>query len=74
MLTAWNEPETLCPRLESDSVSELVRVQVLMPPPEAERFKAYCRDRGHKKSTLIARLIREHLDREGVEKPLRKIG
>jgi hypothetical protein len=46
-------------------VSEPVRVQVLMPPPEAERFEAYCHDRGHKKSTLIVRLIREHLAREG---------
>lgn len=47
-------------------MSDLVRVQVLMPPPEAERFEAYCQVQGHKKSTLIARLIREHLDREGV--------
>jgi len=40
------------------------RVQVLLPPQEAARFEAFCRDRGHKKSTLIARLVREHLDRE----------
>jgi hypothetical protein len=42
-----------------------VRVQVLMPPEDAGRFEAFCQDRGHKKSTLIARLIRDHLDREG---------
>lgn len=53
------------PRSEADSVGEAVRVQVLMPPPEAEQFEAYCHDRGHKKSTLIVRLIREHLAREG---------
>lgn len=53
-------------------MSELVRVQVLMPPPEAARFEAYCQDRGHKKSTLIARLIREHLDREGAAAPARR--
>jgi hypothetical protein len=42
-----------------------VRVQVLMRPEEASRFERYCDARGHKKSTLIARLIREHLEREG---------
>ena len=45
-------------------MADPVRVQVLLPPDEAERFDDYCRDRGFKKSTLIARLIREHLDRE----------
>ncbi|MBB3472746.1 hypothetical protein [Sphingomonas sp. BK345] len=45
-------------------MSEAVRVQVLMRPAEAERFERYCAQRGHKKSTLIARLIRDHLDRE----------
>jgi hypothetical protein len=41
-----------------------VRVQVLLPPDEAERFGDYCRERGFKKSTLIARLIRDHLGQE----------
>jgi DNA topoisomerase VI subunit A len=41
-----------------------VRIQVLMPPEEAERFEDYCNERGFKKSTLIVRLIREHLDHE----------
>jgi hypothetical protein len=41
-----------------------VRVQVLMPREEAERFEAYCQVQGFKKSTLIARLIREHLAQE----------
>jgi len=49
----------------SDSMSDVVRVQVLMRPEEAGRFDRFCTDRGHKKSTLIARLIREHLQREG---------
>jgi hypothetical protein len=35
-----------------------------MSPEEAERFESYCRERGFKKSTLIARLIREHLSEE----------
>lgn len=41
------------------------RVHVLIPDEEADRFDAYCRTKGFKKSTLIVRLIREHLDREG---------
>ncbi len=40
------------------------KISVLLPEEEAERFEAYCRERGFKKSTLIARLIREHLDKE----------
>jgi hypothetical protein len=43
------------------------RVHVLIPDEEAERFEAYCRAKGFKKSTLIVRLIREHLDREHFE-------
>lgn len=46
------------------SMADPVRVQVLMSHEEAERFEAYCLDRGFKKSTLIARLIREHLAQE----------
>ena len=43
------------------------RVQVLLPDGEAERFEAYCKEKGFKKSTLIVRLIREHLDKERFE-------
>lgn len=46
-------------------MSGTVRVQVLMQPQDADLFERYCADRGHKKSTLIARLVREHLEREG---------
>jgi metal-responsive CopG/Arc/MetJ family transcriptional regulator len=45
-------------------MTDTVRVQVLMPRAEADRFDAYCRELGFKKSTLIARLIREHLAEE----------
>jgi hypothetical protein len=41
------------------------QVTVLLDEPAEERFSAYCAQRGFKKSTLIVRLIREHLDREG---------
>lgn len=40
------------------------KISVLLEPAEASRFDAYCRSRGFKKSTLIARLIRDHLDSE----------
>jgi len=45
-------------------MGDVHRVQVLLQPGEAERFERFCRQRGHKKSTLIARLIRDHLDQE----------
>ncbi len=48
-------------------MSDVFRVQVLLRTGEAERFERYCQERGYKKSTLIARLVREHLDREGFE-------
>ena len=38
------------------------KITVLLDPEEFERFEAYCESQGFKKSTLIARLIREHLD------------
>jgi len=37
-------------------------VSVLLTEEEFTRFEAFSKHRGHKKSTLIARLIREHLD------------
>jgi hypothetical protein len=41
------------------------KISVLLSPEEFDRFDAFCRDRGFKKSTLIARLIRQYLDLEG---------
>jgi len=41
------------------------KVTVLLDLDEFDRFDAYCRERGFKKSTLITRLIREHLASEG---------
>ena len=38
-----------------------VRISVLLDSEEFDRFDAYCQQRGFKKSTLIARLIRDHL-------------
>ena len=45
-------------------MADLIRVQALIPKKEADRFAAYCREKGFKKSPLIVRLIREHLDEE----------
>ena len=41
------------------------KITVLLPPEEFQRFDLYCRERGYKKSTLIARLVRQYLDMEG---------
>jgi hypothetical protein len=43
----------------------VVKISVLLTDDEEARFCSYCKEKGHKKSTLIARLIREHLNREG---------
>jgi len=45
-------------------MTDHVRIQVLMPRDEADRFEGYCRERGFKKSTLIVRLVRDHLEQE----------
>jgi len=42
-----------------------------MRPRDAAAFEQYCESLGFKKSTLIARLIREHLEREGYGAQLR---
>jgi hypothetical protein len=45
-------------------MTDHVRIQVLMPRDEADRFEEYCRERGFKKSTLMVRLVRDHLEQE----------
>jgi hypothetical protein len=40
------------------------RITVLLSNEEFKHFTDYCREHGFKKSTLIARLIRELLDAE----------
>lgn len=49
------------------------KITVLLSDEEFERFDSYCRERGYKKSTLIARLIRQYLDLESYN-PQRAIG
>ena len=40
------------------------KVSVLLTEEELDRLERYCLELGHKKSTLIARLIRDHLNAE----------
>ena len=47
---------------KQQKLKERKKITVLLDPEEAERFEAYCEEWGFKKSTLIARLVREHLD------------
>lgn len=39
-------------------------VNVILDVSEYRRFQKFCFDRGYKKSTLVARLIRDYLDNE----------
>jgi len=41
------------------------KVSVLLTEEELDRLERYCLELAHKKSTLIARLIRDHLNAEG---------
>lgn len=41
------------------------KISVLLSVEEDARFCAYCIEKGFKKSTLVARLIRDHLDEQG---------
>ena len=41
------------------------KISVVLTAAEFERFAAYCVAKGYKKSTLIVRLIREHMEDEG---------
>ena len=41
------------------------KITVILLPEDFVRFEAYCKERGFKKSTLIARLVRNHMDSEG---------
>lgn len=42
-----------------------MRITVILTNAEGEAFDAYCDANGFKKSTLISRLIREHMENIG---------
>jgi len=44
--------------------NKLRKLTVLLSPEQFERFEEYCQEQGYKKSTLVARLIRELLETE----------
>lgn len=44
--------------------ARMTKVTVLLPERDFARLDSYCGERGFKKSTLIARLIRDYLDSE----------
>jgi hypothetical protein len=44
---------------------KMAKISVLLTGAEDARFGAYCDEKGYKKSTLVARLIRDYLNREG---------
>ena len=45
--------------------AQQAKISVLLDRREAERFDAYCKEKGFKRSSFFARLIRDHLIREG---------
>lgn len=45
------------------------KISVVLGSAELQRFNSYCAEKAYKKSTLIKRLIREHLDREHYQAP-----
>lgn len=53
-------------------MDEKQKISVILSTTELDRFNSYCTEKGHKKSTLIRRLIREHLDREAYRSPGRE--
>ena len=40
------------------------KITVLLEETEFKKFEDYCAQKGHKKSTLISKLISDHLDKE----------
>ena len=42
-----------------------MRITVLMSEDDGQMFESYCKHHGYKKSTLINRLIREHMENTG---------
>jgi hypothetical protein len=53
--------------VKEERPAEKNKISVVLTPAEFERFDSYCSERGYKKSPLIARLIREHMTREGFQ-------
>lgn len=50
--------------IKAERTVTIMKVSVILPDDDALRFEHYCKSKGFKKSTLIVRLIREHIDSE----------
>jgi hypothetical protein len=57
-------PDIIAPSHEQAMDASKHNITVIIEDEEFARFEAYCNRNGYKKSTLICRLIREHLDSE----------
>jgi hypothetical protein len=57
-------PDIIAPSQEQAMDVSKHKITVIIEDEEFVRFEAYCNRNGYKKSTLICRLIREHLDSE----------
>jgi hypothetical protein len=53
-----------CAAGQNQMSGEIAKISVLLDAEEAKRFDAYCKQKGFKKSSLTARLIRDHLNGE----------
>lgn len=42
-------------------MADVQRLTVILTSADYARLDAYCREQGHKKSTLVAKLVREYL-------------
>jgi hypothetical protein len=68
MLKAADESPSVN-KMRTAPLPTVARVHVLLSYDEADRFTEYCSRQGFKKSTLIARLVREYLEREDKDRP-----
>jgi len=60
-------------RISEMAKSNIGKITVLLPNEEFRRFADYCREHGFKKSTLIAKLVRDFLNAEK-EREKEKLG
>jgi hypothetical protein len=54
-------------------VNATQKISVVLSTAEYNHFNSYCAEKGYKKSTLIERLIREHLNPEAYGVPDRGV-
>jgi hypothetical protein len=55
-------------------IGHMPKLSVLLTPSESDRLDAYCRKSGHKKSPLVAKLVKDHLETVGIDQPAADAG